>query len=237
MAGRTELLVVGLLVCALLVNGCIRSVTEEKAAVPRIDEIKEIPVEQRRASLLGRINRKFEDPDTHFQLGELYQAEGRWDEAEYHYDVALSFDPVYWPAQAARVKVLQASGEPAKAQLAAEIFMNQAAASAERLLQLGRAFQKQDLGKYALACYEHALRLEPKSAKITKQIGYYYLSKGDKARAEEYFRQSFNLDRLQPDVALELGKLEVTIEIPQKNKKNTNEQEKAAEQARKEAGS
>jgi tetratricopeptide (TPR) repeat protein len=179
--------------------------------------------------LLAEIDRKFENPDAHFRLGRLYQATKRWEEAEYRYNIALSFDPVHWPAQAATVKMLQERGEPGKAKLAADIYMNQTATSVERSLQLGQAFQEQQVGEYALACYEQALRLEPNSARVYKHIGYYYLSKDIKARAEEYFRRSFELDPLQPDVAYELGQLGVPIKVRQKTEEGEEKSDKITE--------
>lgn len=214
MAGKTQLFIPALLALALLLNGCNPFDKGRKIQAP-------IPAEEQKARLLKQINRRFENPDAHFQLGQLYHAEGQWAEAEYRYNIALSFDPVHWPAQAAKVKVLLDSGKTAKAKEIAQNYIDELAGSAERSLHLGLAFEKQQIDEYALACYRQALQLAPKSAKIHKRIGYYYLSRNDKVRAEEYFRRSFQLDPLQPDVAFELGELGVLIDIPPKTKKKT----------------
>ena len=39
---------------------------------------------------------------------------------------------------------------------------------------------------------------------------------GGEARAEEYLRKSFELDRYQPDVVYQLGKMGVIIQVPRK---------------------
>jgi tetratricopeptide (TPR) repeat protein len=225
-----------LLVCTFLLNGCDLSGQAGKNAQPKIDGGPKLSPRQQEVDLLAEINRKFENPDAHFRLGRLYQAEKRWEEAQYHYNIALSFDPVFWSAQAAIVSLLEQKGETGKARLAAQIYMNQTASSVERSLQLGQAFQDLQVGDYALECYEQALRLEPDSARIYKHIGSYYLARKDKARAEEYFRRSFNLDPLQSDVAYELGRLGVHIEFrpetpggEQQSEQNTqNSQKKTA---------
>ncbi|MHC4666543.1 MAG: tetratricopeptide repeat protein [Planctomycetota bacterium] len=233
---KAKILMRILLVCTFLLNGCDLSDRGEESKGPQIDAGPKLSPEQQEVELLAEINRKFENPDAHFRLGRLYQATKRWEEAEYHYNIALSFDPVHWPAHAAMVKMLEERGEPGKAKLAADIYMNQTATSVERSLQLGQAFQEQQVGEYALACYEQALRLEPNSARVYKHIGYYYLARKNKMRAEEYFRRSFELDPLQPDVAYELGQLGVPIKVRPKTEESEEKSGKITEQPDKKIG-
>ncbi|MHC4361280.1 MAG: tetratricopeptide repeat protein [Planctomycetota bacterium] len=223
---KAKILMRILLVCAFLLNGCDLSDQSKESKGPRMGAGPKLSPEQQEVELLAEINRKFENPDAHFRLGRLYQATKRWEEAEYHYNIALSFDPVHWPAHAAMVKMLEERGEPGKAKLAADIYMNQTATSVDKSLQLGHAFQEQQVGEYALACYEQALRLEPNSARVYKHFGYYYLSKDIKARAEEYFRRSFELDPLQADVAYELGQLGVPIKVRPKTEEGEEKPDK-----------
>jgi len=201
------------LVCALLFSGCNSEKTKE------LKEVGMTPAEKEKAQLLKRIDRKFENPSAHYELGRLYQADGLWSQAEHQYSIALSFDPAYRDAQAARVKMLLESGDTVKAELLADEYMRQASVSAAGSLRLALAFQKQGMDEYALACYQQALRLAPNSAKINRQIGYYYLSKNDKNRAKDYLTRSFQLNPNQPEVAGELGRLGVGVKIPRKTEK------------------
>lgn len=196
-------------------------------------QVKSTPAEQKKAALLKRLDRKFENPNAHFELGQLYHAERLWLKAEYHYNVVLNFDPTHREAQAAMVKLFFDSGDTAKAKTYADIYMNQVASSASGAFRLALAFQKQHLDEYAFDCYQQALQLAPNSAKVHKQLGYYYLSKNDKVRAEEYLKRSFQLDPLQPEVAGELGRLGVEVRIPRKAEKGTKKLEKIAEESRK----
>lgn len=211
-----------LLVCALLLGGCESGETKE---------VEGTPAEKEKARLLKRIDRKFENPQAHFELGQLYQADGLWTQAEYQYNVTLSFDPVHREAQAAMVKVLADSGDAAKSALSADIYMNQTSGSAAGSLRLGLAFQNQGLDDYALACYRQALHLAPNSAKVNRQIGYYYLSRNDKFRAQDYLRRSFQLNPKQPEVAGELGRLGVGVKIPRKTEKSTSGLDKIVEES------
>lgn len=191
-----------------------------------------ILADQKKAALLKELDRKFENPEAHFELGKLYQDERAWSKAEYYYRTALSFDITLREAQAGLVKVFLESGQTAKAKTIADEYMNQVSNSAGGSYRLGFAFQKQLLDEYAFACYQQALRLAPNSASIHRQLGYYYLSKGDKVRAEEYLKRSFQLNPLQPDVAGELGRLGVEVRIPRKTEKRAQKLDKIAEELR-----
>ena len=103
-----------------------------------------------------------------------------------------------------------------KSKLLADIYMNQAKGSAGASLLLGKAFQKELLDDYAFQCFETALMLAPNSAALHRQMGYYYKRKGDTIRAQEAFKRSFQLDPYNADVAGELGRMGVAVEIPRK---------------------
>lgn len=213
-----------LLLCTTLLVGC------KSRDATGTDKVRTVPAEQRKADLLKTIDRKFENPQAHYELGQVYQSERQWIKAEYHYNVALSFDPAHSEAQAAMVKVFIESGDTAKSKTYADIYMNQAAGSATISFRLGLAFQKQLLDEYAFDSYMQALHLAPSSAKIHKQLGYYYLTKNDKVRAEEYLKRSFQLDPVQPEVAGELGRLGVEVRIPRKVERRPKKIDKIAEE-------
>ena len=209
-----------ILVLGILVSGC---------AEPQgrgISEVESVSSEEAKIDLLKRIERKYENPEAHYALGKLYLTDGLWDKAKWEFNVAMGFDPLHRRAQAAMVKTLLASGDQARAKLSAELFMNQASTSAEASLLLGRAFQKELMDEYAFACYQQARGLAPNSAAIHRQIGYYYLSKRDRVRAEEYLRRSFQLDPYQAEVAGELGRMGVIVQIPRKTEKPSKKLDK-----------
>ncbi len=197
------------LVCTFLLGGC-----NGKAKATK--DIGKTASERRKAEMLRQIDRNFDDVDAHFRLGQLYQADGLWSQAENQYSVALSFEPAHKRAQAARVKTLMAEGDTTKATMLVEEYIGQASVSAAASLRLAMAFQEQALDDYALRCYQQALNLAPTSAKINRQIGYYYLSRGNREMAMGYLSRSFQLDRNQPEVARELGKMGVAVRIPKK---------------------
>jgi Flp pilus assembly protein TadD len=77
-----------------------------------------------------------------------------------------------------------------------------------------------------MRAYQQALRLAPNSARVNKQIGYYYLAKGQNDTAKIYLQRSFQLNPRQPEVAGELGRLGVIIQPVTPKQQNLNKLEK-----------
>ncbi len=225
--GPTSTLIFAFLFCvAFSLVGC----NEQQAKVAGPGRPKTVSPDARKAELLELLDRKFENPDAHYQLGQLYHTEGLWAKAESRYRWTLGFDPAHLEAKAAMVKLFLDAGDSAKSKTYADVYMNQAANSATQSLRLGMAFQNQQLDGYALDSYQQSLNLAPDSAKANKQMGFYYLGKGDKVRAKEFLIQSFQLDPRQPDVARELGRLGVEVRIPQKTERRAEALSKMSEQ-------
>ena len=199
------------LVLALVLMGC-----ESTPKAPDTANQEEAIELSPKAQLLEQIDRKYENPEAHYQLGKLSYGEGQLDKADFEYRVALGFNPIHYRAQAGLVKVASDQKQTERAQVIAELYISQAAVSAPASLRLGKAFQNEGLGEYATSCYYQASGLTPKSPEPYRLLGFYYLSVDDQVRAEENFRRSFELDPYQPDVSGELGRMGVFIGLPRK---------------------
>jgi len=234
MTGKSQFVGLIFFVFILLLGGCGRfSGVFKGIGGQKVDEVEQTQAEKEKAKLLKAIDRKYENAQAHFELGRLYQTDGLWAKAENHYKIALNFDPVHREAQAARIKVLMGIGDTTKAELLAEEYIGQASNRAADSLRLALAFQEQELDEYALTCYQQALRLAPNSAKINRQIGYYYLSRNERALAQDYLTRSFQLNPNQAEVAGELGRLGVAVKIPRKIEKRTEKLDKMVEESEK----
>jgi Flp pilus assembly protein TadD len=208
------------LVCTVI-SGCggqQKTVTGEKISDKELTSQGDIQKE----ALLKQLDKKYGDAKIHYELGKVYHSEGQWDKAEWEYNKALAFDPIHHDAQASIVKLLVDKGDTQRSEIIADMYMSQASVSAKHSLLLGRAFQSRGLDEYALSCYLQAHNLAPNSIVINKQLGNFYLMKGDKANAEVYLRRAFELDPYQPDVAAQLGKLGVQVQMPRKMPKEAN---------------
>ncbi len=206
----------GLLVLLLVVSaplflvGCSPSASEGP-----VDSTGVVPSERGERELLAEIERKFENPQAHYELGQWYARSGQWSKAMYHYDVALSLDPALRAAQAGMVKLFLDQGQNAKAEQFASSYIRPISNNERELLRLAWEFEKLGLDDYAMRCFRQAMAVAPDSYEVNKQLGFYYLSKNDNARARQYLSRSFELNPRQPDVAGALGKLGVVVESPE----------------------
>lgn len=209
----SKLMLIASLLAVSLICGCVVDRSGEGAGE---QEVKFVPTEVRKGELQTRIDDKFSDADAHFELAQLHRADGMWEKANYEYNLALQLEPGHKGAQAALVKMNIEKGDDTKSRILADIYMNQAKGSAGASLLLGKAFQKEMLDDYAYQCFDTALLLAPNSAALHRQMGYYYKRKGDTIRAQEAFKRAFQLDPYNADVAGELGRMGVAVEIPRK---------------------
>ncbi|OHB58822.1 MAG: hypothetical protein A2173_03860 [Planctomycetes bacterium RBG_13_44_8b] len=223
---RILFIIVGLIF--IVTAGCNK---QQKTATGEKISDKELTSEadRQKAALLKDIDRKYENPKAHYELGKLYHGQGLWDNAEWEYNKAIAFDPMHHEAQASIVKLLADKDDMTRSQVIADMYMSQSSVSAKHSLLLGRAFQDRALDDYALACYQQAHRLAPNSVAINKQIGYYYLLKRDDVNAEIYLRKAFDLDPSQAEIAGELGRLGVKVQTPRKQPKDAKKIDKMAE--------
>jgi len=203
----TRWLVVFLLL-VLLVCGCEEGrKSETEVEAPLVDS------NTRKVELQQRLAKKYNDPDTHYELGKIYQSEGLWDKAIFEFEIAKSYDPVNWESVAAIIKTLYQDGKKERAGAMSAKYIKKSGYSAGSSLGLGKAFQGELLDDEALKCYSQALTIAPDSAEVNKQIGYYYHEKNDLIRAEQFFRRSFDI-KPTPEVAGALGRLGIGVELP-----------------------
>jgi len=210
MNAKVRMTILGIMLCALFVAGC-----QKNNSTVRVDQNARMASDIRMLELKKELDQKWENPTAHYEIGQLYHAQGDWSKAEWHYNLALGFNPAYREVQAAMVKLQLDKGDKARADWLANNYMTQVVSMPDQILALGAAFEKEGLDDYALKCYTSALQATPDSAPVNRQLGYYYLHKGEKDKAKEYFIRSFQLDSNQADVAGELGRLGVAVRIPE----------------------
>lgn len=226
---RTSKILLTVFALLVLVSGCTQNKQKTMYGEKVTDKELTGAQDKEKADLLKDLDRKYENPKAHYELGKLYHSEGLWDKAEWEYNKTLAFDPMHHDAQASIIKLLIDKGDQSRSEVVADMYMSQASISAKHSLLLGRAFQERGLDEYSLACFKQAHNLAPNSVVINKQIGYYYLLKKDNTNAEIYLRRAFELDRSQAEVAGELGRLGVRVEVPKKQPKGLKKLDKMAE--------
>jgi tetratricopeptide (TPR) repeat protein len=196
---------------AFLGSGC----TSNTSSSTGVDSAPTVPSVKTERELLLEIERRFDNPEAHYELAAFYHRARLWTKAAYQYNIALSQRPGLLAAQAGLVKLHIDENEPAKAEQFANGYIRQVARNTRDTLKLGWEFENLGMSDYALRCFQQALAESPDSFDANKQMGLYYLGKGDNDRARRYLGRSFELNPRQPDVAGQLGRLGVVVESPQ----------------------
>jgi Flp pilus assembly protein TadD len=164
--------------------------------------------------LLSKLQTRYQNPDTHCELGRYYLNQGSLDKAKYHLETALGFEASHRAAQAAYVRLTgKLQGEMASQRLCAE-YQRQILSSTTEMLELAKALGEEGLDTLSLNCFQKVLSVHPNSAEANRQLGYFYLARKNNDKAKLYFSKSFQLNPSQPDVSGELGRLGVTIQTP-----------------------
>jgi Tfp pilus assembly protein PilF len=201
---------------SLVLLGCSSCSTgpRSSSSTVGVGAVGVVPSQKSEPLLLAEIEKKFESPQAHYELARIYHQQHQWVKAEYEYTTALGFEPGNTAAQAGYVKMLVDLGEKAKAQQFADKYIGQAVSIADESLRLAWDFQKVGLEEYSLRCFRQALATAPDSAEVNKQVGFYYLGKGDTAKAKDHLSRSFQANPNQADVAGALGRLGVVVQAP-----------------------
>jgi tetratricopeptide (TPR) repeat protein len=196
----------------VLVTGWVAMAGCQEAVSTQPSATRSIPDKER--FLLSLVDRDFQDPEAHYQLGEYYHSEKRWDRAQYHLELAINFAPGFRKAQVALVRLFLDKGDRQAADAAVSRFSRQLSNSPQDMVDLAKAFASAGLDSYAQACFAEATKASPDSALVFKELGLYWFRKNDTAKARQYLTRSFQLDPSQPDVAGALGQLGVVVEVP-----------------------
>ena len=181
-----------------------------------------------------QLEQKYENPWAHYQLAKLYFSDGWWNKAQFHGELAVQFSPMMFEAQALVIKTLIASGKESLAKVKLKEYTDLAGDDTGKLYMLGKQLRENNLNQYAYDIYQSAYSDENTSADITRELGYYYLARGQKVMARKYFVESFELDPFQKDVAWELGRLGVAVKVQEKQDTQTEQQIEENEPAREE---
>ena len=210
MALRFTFLRAGLLLAAISVfAGAAQGQTPAPAKTQKVpnplnDLLDEAQADINKNDFEGAIAplRKFlaEKPDVayaHFQLGYVFTALKRFDEARGEYEKAIARDPKMAEAQL-NLGILLLEKNPAAAiaplQKAEELLPSQSRA---RFL-LGLAQERSGDLTAAVDSFEGASRLDPKDPEILVHLGAIYLRNGQPAKAEEQFRRALELQPQSP---------------------------------------
>jgi len=166
------------------------------------------------------------DPQLHYEIGSLYEAQGEFDQAREHYDAALQADPQNITAQLAMGRILIKGGSPQESlaplnqALSLAIQVDNQEARANALQALGIAYRYLGRPDEALKNFEESLAIKREigdqrgTAASLSMIGQVLVGNGDIETARSRFEEAAEIRReIGDDLGLaatlmDLGELE-----------------------------
>jgi uncharacterized protein HemY len=181
------------------------------------------PMPDQEQFLLSLVERNYQDPEAHYQVGEYYHSRQQWDKAQDHLELALNFAPSFRKCQVALIQMLLDKGDRQAADRTVNKFYRQLSNSPLEMVSLAKAFAGGGLDSYAQACFTEATKVSPPSALAFKELGFYWLGKNDVTKAKLSLIRSFEVDPGQADVAGALGELGVVVAVPRTSAESTTQ--------------
>jgi tetratricopeptide (TPR) repeat protein/SAM-dependent methyltransferase len=148
-------------------------------------------------------------PDFHFNLGVIFEALGRRDDAAARYLAVTALKPDHFGASLNLGNVLLGQGKLGEAEAACRRAVALAPQSGDAHYNLGNALARQQRYGEAVAQFADAARLNPDFAAAHGGLGAALLATRDFGEAAKHLRRALALDPRNHQVALNLGHAEL----------------------------
>lgn len=165
--------------------------------------------------LTASLDADFENPASHYWLGQCYETQGRQDKAIYEYRLAVRFAPSMELAQRALITILHRTDRVDESILATKSFLQYKSGPAYNVMRLAETFVAQEMEQQAILAYQRAQQLEPTNPKPSLALADYYFDRADEEKGIDYLTQAFMADPLYPGLARRLGEHGRRVEIPE----------------------
>ena len=156
----------------------------------------------------------FENPATHYWLGQTYQKKANPHTAIEEYRLAVRFEPALEVAQAALITTLHQVGELDESIAATRSFLKYKAGRAGELVLLGKNFAQNGLEHQALMTFQRAQELEPDNPVPSIALADFYLAQGDTEKERENIMVAVAIGPFYPGLARRAGQLGIKVEAP-----------------------
>jgi len=168
------------------------------------------------AELQTAIQQKPDSVAAHFALGNVRQADGKWEEAAQEFNAVLTVDPHFVPASVALGQVLMSQGKPAAAIACLEKALGLSPPLDQvETLQVARALAYSQSGEMdkAVGILKNFVAAHPDSADAHFNLGLLYFQKGQPADLEAAvaeYRAALRLDANLDAARISLGRALLT---------------------------
>jgi len=165
--------------------------------------------------LLESVDYDYENPASHYWLGQCYEQKNNADKAIFEYEVAVRFSPSMELAQLALINVLHRQGRIDESVQATKVFCKNKYGLACDIMTIAKGFADKGMDHQAIQVYKRAQEIEPDNAVPSIALADFYKAKGQSKLEISSLTEAFMIDPYYPGLAHRLGTLGQRVKVPE----------------------
>lgn len=213
---RYSIVIVGFL-ALMSVTGCKSTNPLEAVRLNRQAQVyyREGYFDQAMTLLQKSVDYDYENPASHYWLGQCYEQKNNITKAIFEYEMAVRFSPTMELAQMALVTALHRQGRIEESIQAAKVFCKSKFGLACDIIAIAKQFAEKGMDQQAILAYERAQEVEPNNAVPSVALADFYLDKGQSKLEISSLTKAFTIDPHYPGLARRLGERGYRVKIPE----------------------
>jgi protein O-mannosyl-transferase len=165
--------------------------------------------------LLESVDFDYENPATHYWLGQCYEHKNNMEKAIFEYEVAVRFTPSMELAHLALISALHRQGRIDESIQATKIFCKNKFGLACDIMTTAKNFADNGMDHQAVLVYKRAQEVEPDNPIPSIVLADYFKAKGQKNMEISSLTEAFMIDPYYPGLTYRLGQLGQRVTMPQ----------------------
>lgn len=172
-------------------------------------------IDQAMPLLQKSVDYDYENPASHYWLGQCYEQKNKLDKAIFEYEVAIRFAPSMELAQLALISALHRQGRIDESVQACKVFCKNKYGLACDILTIAKDFADKGMDHQAVLLYKRAQEVEPDNAVPSIALADFYKAKGQSKMEVSSLTEALMINPYYPGLARRLGELGQRVKIPE----------------------
>ena len=157
----------------------------------------------------------FENPATHYWLGQCHEREGNFTKAIIQYEQAVRFAPAMDLGQIALISAYHQTDQVDRSVQATKLYVRTKSSGTSELMLLAEDFAKKDMPHQAVVTYERAQAIEPHNAEPSVALADYYFQRDEEDNGIESLVGAFRANPQYPGLAARLAEYGIRVDLPE----------------------
>jgi tetratricopeptide (TPR) repeat protein len=213
---RFGIVIVGFLVL-MCVTGCKSTNPLEAVRLNRQAQVyyREGFIDQATTLLQQSVDHDYENPASHYWLGQCYEQKNNAEKAIFEYEIAVRFSPSMELAQLALISALHRQGRIDESVQATKVFCKNKYGLACDIITIADDFAAKGMDNQAVLVFNRAQEVEPDNAAPSVALADFYKSKGQIEMEKNIVTKAVVIDPGYPNLMRRAGELGLRVDVPE----------------------